>query len=140
MFLTQCARAERSVLPSQSLDDVIVGLKQYAAGASKTMSLVGTTRSTNANCHEETHISFHNVGLGLQVSMSHNNETESHELGLDEFCVCNEPGIVLQTIKSSYNTYIATVMSGRVDCTHCASQNALSHSQKKVNFVLTCYH
>ncbi len=95
MFLTQCSRAERSVLPSQSLDDVIVSLKQYAASASKTMSSIGAASSTNANCHEETHISFHNVGLGLQVSMSHNNETESHELGLDKLCVCNEHGIVL---------------------------------------------
>jgi len=66
------------------------------------MSLVGAARSTNANCHEEMHISFHHADLGLQVSTSHNNETESHELGLDELCVCDEQGIVLQTIKASY--------------------------------------
>jgi len=60
--------------------------------------------------------------------MSANSETESHEQVLDESCVCDEQGVVLKTIKSSYNTYIATVMSGRVDCTRRASQNAPCHS------------
>ena len=128
MFLTQCAGAEASVLPSQSLDNVVVGLKQYDARAGKTMKPVGIGGSTSVNYHEETNMSYHNTDLGLQVSMSHNNETESYELGLDESCVCDEQGIVLRTIKSSYNTYIATVMSGRVDCTCCASQNAPCHS------------
>ncbi len=110
------------------MDNAIVQLKQYPARASKSMSSVGTASSTNANYLKETHISFHSIDLGLQVAMSHNDETESHELGLDELCVCDEQGIVLQTIKSSYNTYIATVMSGRVDCTCHASQNTPCHS------------
>jgi len=34
----------------------------------------------------------------------------------------------MKTIKSSYNTYIATVISRMVDCTCRASQNTLCHS------------
>jgi len=128
MFFTQCGEAEASVTPSQSLEDVVVELKQYAAGAGTITSSVPTATSTNANFHEETCISLDYVDSGLQLSMSGNNETESHELGLDELCVCDEQGVVLKTIKSSYNMYIATVMSGRVDCTRRASQNAPCHS------------
>jgi len=128
MFLTQCGGAEASVTPSQSLEDVVVELKQYAARAGKITSSVCTATSTNANYDEETRISFDYVDSGLQLSMSANNETESHELVLDESCVCDEQGVVLKTIKSSYNTYIATVMSGRVDCTRRASQNTSCHS------------
>jgi len=75
-----------SVTPSQSLQDVVVELKQYAAGAGKIVSSARTATSTNANYHEETHIGFDYVDSGLQISMSGNNETESHELGLDESC------------------------------------------------------
>jgi len=45
MFLSQCGGAEVSVMPSQSLQDVVVELKQYAAGAGKIVSSVRTTRS-----------------------------------------------------------------------------------------------
>jgi len=92
------------------------------------MKPVGIGGSTSVNYHEETNMSYHNADLGSQVSMSPNNETESYELGLDESCVCDDQGIVLRTIKSSYNMYIGTVMSGRVDCTCHASQNAPCHS------------
>jgi len=124
MFLDHCARSEASDLNSQSVDDVIVGLKKYAAEASKSMSCVGTASSTE----EEMHLCHHNIDLKLQVATSGNDEMESHELELDESCVENQELLALQTINSSYNTFIGPVISGRVDCTRRPSQNAPSHS------------
>ena len=76
MFLDHYARSEASDLNSQSVHDVIVGLKKYAAEASKSMSCVGTASSME----EEMHLCLHNIDLKLQVATSVNDEMESFEL------------------------------------------------------------